>query len=147
VGNKVQLKGSTCSTSSPNRTGKSATAVCSTLVLFSFLRIKVVIFAQVRGVQRSSSLYDPPEVNFNPLLLKPAAFNAPLNRCWSCGDILTAEVSSLSEATAASASRIQVSLFSDVSSHLATSSNTPGDLECQIEAFVDHYNHQRYHNS
>ena len=79
-------------------------------------------------------------------LLKPAAFNAPLSRCWSCGDILTAEVSSSSEATAASASRIQVSLFSDVSSHLATSSNTPGDLECQIEAFVDHYNHQRYHN-
>jgi hypothetical protein len=21
----------------------------------------------------------------------------------------------------------------------------PGDLEAQIEAFVDHYNHQRYH--
>ena len=23
----------------------------------------------------------------------------------------------------------------------------PGDLETQIEAFVDHYNHQRYHES
>ena len=23
----------------------------------------------------------------------------------------------------------------------------PGDLEAQIEAFVDHYNHQRYHES
>ena len=23
----------------------------------------------------------------------------------------------------------------------------PGDLEVQIEAFVDHYNHQRYHES
>jgi len=23
----------------------------------------------------------------------------------------------------------------------------PGDLEAQIEAFVDHYNHQRYHDS
>ena len=23
----------------------------------------------------------------------------------------------------------------------------PGDLERQIEAFVDHYNHQRYHES
>ena len=24
---------------------------------------------------------------------------------------------------------------------------SPGDLEAQIEAFVDHYNHQRYHES
>ncbi len=23
----------------------------------------------------------------------------------------------------------------------------PGDLEAQVEAFVDHYNHQRYHES
>jgi len=23
----------------------------------------------------------------------------------------------------------------------------PGDLEAQIEAFIDHYNHQRYHES
>lgn len=23
----------------------------------------------------------------------------------------------------------------------------PGDLECQIEAFIEHYNHKRYHES
>ncbi|MCK5885449.1 MAG: integrase core domain-containing protein, partial [Alcanivorax sp.] len=23
----------------------------------------------------------------------------------------------------------------------------PGDLECQIEAFIEHYNYQRYHES
>ena len=32
-------------------------------------------------------------------------------------------------------------------SHLAQHYFLPGDLKAQIEAFVDHYNHQRYHES
>ena len=31
--------------------------------------------------------------------------------------------------------------------HLAGKLLLPSDLEAQIEAFVDHYNHQRYHES
>jgi hypothetical protein len=31
--------------------------------------------------------------------------------------------------------------------HLAGNYFLPGDLEAHIEAFVEHYNHQRYHES